>query len=82
MTAIKMTRLLPAEAKDNPDCFPEFLEDGKENKLVAVYIIHFEEWVNLFISEYEDGRFWTIAERDDCMGTLTECINHLLKFFR
>lgn len=60
---------------------PDILESTQNHgDVIAVYRVSFDPMVApLNIVEYTDGKFWTYMHNDDYIGTLTGCIDFLIK---
>ena len=80
---LNMVRLTKEEASRYQQEIPaEFFEDSPLcGQVVGVYQICPNEDHLLYITELENGQFWTIGDQEDRLGTLTECINFLLNEF-
>lgn len=87
MDTLNITRHSADAAEALPEISGDFLESRSDNPVAAVYTLHPTHasrpigFVTLYITEYADGTFWTIAEREDCLGSFSACIDFLLKYF-
>ncbi len=80
-TPISITRYTP-DLKNRKELEEQgFWEHRMDNPVIAVLGILLPKCGELYISEYESGKFWTIAGQRDEFGTLDQCIKLLKEEF-
>jgi hypothetical protein len=85
-TPITITRYTPEQAKKieiDDDFFENRISHSTtiETKVISVLEVLLPNCGKLYISEYENGKFWTVAGQTDEWGTLDQCIKLLKEEF-